>query len=91
MNPNLASHVPGASRRALDLDLGHHVGIGTGLTPPVHEAHAPDLHELETLATWRISWHLDRYWFGPFCFDDLADAVRYARLQQAHAVPEVDD
>ncbi|MDP4302794.1 hypothetical protein [Leptothrix discophora] len=96
MNPNLASHVRGTRRPTLDLERGPALarvlsGAAGDLTPAVHQARPPGMHDLETLATWHISWHLGRYWFGPFCFDDLADAVRYARQQQAHAVPEVDD
>jgi hypothetical protein len=98
MNPNLAPHARRSGRPTLDLDLARGPlaplalsGAMSGLTPDQHEARPPTLHDQETLATWHISWHLGRYWFGPFCFDELADAVHYARQQHAHAVPEVDD
>lgn len=104
MHTHPARHGGGSGRLDLDLDPDpqraadggplHALALSgsvSGLTPDVHEARAPDLHDRETLVRWHIAWHMGRYWFGPFCFDDLADAVHYARQQRAHAVPESDE
>jgi hypothetical protein len=54
-------------------------------TPPVAVSGAPD-NAIATMAHYGITFKQDKYWFGQYAYDNLADAVNYANKQSATAV-----
>lgn len=54
-------------------------------TPPVAVSGAPD-NATAMMAHYGITFKQDKYWFGQYAYDNLADAVNYANKQSATAV-----